>query len=281
MVTPLFKEEGKAYVYHYTSLATSLEKILSSGKIQFGPLGKTNDPRESKYWHMGGLLSSLIDKRNDKMEKIINNYRLNYCKILCLTIDEEKHRSAEFDNFWLKGFEHPRMWAQYAENHRGICMVFELDKLIQAVKASFKDSHIFHGKVNYSDSPFAVFEATSKVRDIAGEDDLLAEEFICGHYETLFLMKNYDWKSENEYRFIIVGKDINYEYLPIGNSLSGIILGCDFPMCYLPVVDKYRIEYNLKVGQMSWYHGSPGISEIQEPQMRKVISDWLREQSKK
>jgi hypothetical protein len=40
--------ESDAFLYHYTSLATALEKILPSQRLAMNPFSGMNDPREAR-----------------------------------------------------------------------------------------------------------------------------------------------------------------------------------------------------------------------------------------
>ena len=41
------------------------------------------------------------------------------------------------------------MWAQYANNHQGVCLVFNKEKIIDSFKNSFSSKQIFYGDVSY------------------------------------------------------------------------------------------------------------------------------------
>lgn len=56
------------------------------------------------------------------------------------------------DDIFRRGFCKPRMWAQYAERHAGVCLVLDRQKLNESVEKRFGLSHrIFTGPVNYVD----------------------------------------------------------------------------------------------------------------------------------
>lgn len=55
-------------------------------------------------------------------------------------------------DFILPGYCHPRMWDQYAEKHRGLCLVFDGAKLETRIRRELGGkSQIFHGRVSYVD----------------------------------------------------------------------------------------------------------------------------------
>ena len=124
-------DDPNQFVYHYTSDSIALEHIFPSNQIRFSPFNTTNDPKETKIWGFN-LFSpaNQLPPSNKAIEIIQETNRLlkNTSKILCLTRD---HHNPNDIPFLLagRGFSHPRMWAQYAANHRGVCLQFEKSKL--------------------------------------------------------------------------------------------------------------------------------------------------------
>jgi hypothetical protein len=126
------------YVCHYTKLETALEHILPEKRLKLSPLGKTNDPRESKPWNL--LLPFTIGIQGEERKKQgalvtraldeIRRVMKEDWKVLYFTMDHSY--TDEFDiprTYTILGYDRPRMWAQYAENHRGVCIQFDGDKL--------------------------------------------------------------------------------------------------------------------------------------------------------
>ena len=56
------------------------------------------------------------------------------------------------DNQGRRGYARPRMWAQYAENHHGVCIVLDRAGLDQAIRQRYPEqgaSWMRSGKVQY------------------------------------------------------------------------------------------------------------------------------------
>ena len=112
---PFIKPKNR--LYHYTSLSTALEFILSKRELLLNPLRKTNDPREyksfvfaAKYW------ANSDNGHTEQNNKEISRLLRDDCKVLCFSDD--------YENYF--GYEYARMWAHYGDNHKGVCL--ELDK---------------------------------------------------------------------------------------------------------------------------------------------------------
>lgn len=96
------------YLYHFTS-SENLIRILETMSLKLSDFKKLNDLNENNIPHY-----YFINGRGLAQTK---NYIKNHCKILCFSQDYlYKHRL-------LRGTNHPRMWAQYAQNSTGACII--------------------------------------------------------------------------------------------------------------------------------------------------------------
>lgn len=151
-------------LYHYTNLK-SLFGIVGNEKILFSDLKNSNDLREV---------------HNDSGYKSI-----------CFCIGNNAYKK-------------PRMWAQYGDNNKGVCIGFKLGKLKEKIKSLKCDIESF--PIQYKD------EAYFRYKRINGKESLK--------------FKLNDWMHENEYRFI--SKDL--EYIPISKDcIECIYVGVNVP----------------------------------------------------
>lgn len=112
-------------------------------------LEKVNDPKESKPTFSFSLNNSTT---NVELFEFYKRF-LTFLKIMCLCIDNKSYfkNLDDINRFPGKGFDHPRMWAQYGENHRGICLVFDDKRLYSELRITQRKRPIFRGRVIYSD----------------------------------------------------------------------------------------------------------------------------------
>jgi hypothetical protein len=69
-------------------------------------------------------------------------------------MDDESAVGRGVNNIWGRGFSRPRMWQQYGDNYRGVCMIFDRAALQRAIEASVPSgSRLSMGPVNYSNTP--------------------------------------------------------------------------------------------------------------------------------
>ncbi len=126
------------------------------------------------------------------------------------------------------------MWSHYADNHKGICVEFDLKRLKEDPCGII--SHIF--PIVYRDERFPMRNIESLIdshkllrRAIEDEEDYSGDEAL-DDILPLFLIKSRDWEYEKEWRILFSKKqmyDINEKTLYAGNlsfkCISAIYLG--------------------------------------------------------
>ena len=110
-----------------------------------------------------------------------------------------------------------RMWAaQYANNHKGFCIEYEIPEYSQVYV------NIFHNlfPVIYSDVRVGILDECLKY--IQDESD---QELVQKIYKYGILMKSTDWKDQNEWRLVSPGNmladDYNCEFFKISKVYLG------------------------------------------------------------
>ena len=125
------KDDNK--IYYYSKLSTALEFILPYSQLLLSPIMRTNDPKESKPQlftynsnHKSGPIGMF--ELNEKCNLVLKDD----CKVICFSKDYRNYQGCHLS----------KMWAQYADNHRGVCL--EIDKEL-FIKENQKiiDSSIF------------------------------------------------------------------------------------------------------------------------------------------
>jgi Protein of unknown function (DUF2971) len=147
-------EDADRWVYHYTD-AIAVKKILSTARLRLGPYIETHDPREAQDWFFSlRVPESLRDGPGDVIAEALRgingelNKLLKYqCKVACFCAD----LPSEPEHYRLhRGYAHPRMWDQYADHHRGACLVFDSRQLRERIREQLGATHeIYHGRVHY------------------------------------------------------------------------------------------------------------------------------------
>lgn len=263
-------------LYHYTSLETAMEKILPSRKLKFSVFSKVNDPIENSKKSASIHYSSINEeelffKNNKDYFDIINILRLNKSRFLCFCENNEGikfYDSKIIDriNYFKSGFFKPRMWAQYGDLHRGICLAFSKSKLKNQLKEEFSNFKKFDDHVKYDNSYMKTMNGYHiDINQIGGEE---FEEFVIKSHlkefkDELFFTKTLDWKDENEYRFLLITDSSDNDYfLNIETSLEAIFLGVDFPEVYLDSLKNIIKLLEVPIFQLVINNGIPIVNNV-------------------
>jgi hypothetical protein len=221
-----------------------------------------NDPRESKTWQPP-LISDNLPSVEEHLKVMEEAGRVlkDTCKVLCVTRDDPQAVRNLPDDIFRRGFAHSRMWAQYAGNHDGVCLVFNKKQLNHRIAGELgQKAIIYHGPVVYRDERYAEdVRAFSLLYDeiISLGMNQYLNKHVAEHHPALFFRKGKNWESEWEYRWVLRGSDALDEFVSIEDSLCGICLGADFPSVYEPLVISACMEYKVRVYRVVWNNGFP------------------------
>lgn len=286
----------RGLLFHYTTKERAIENILHGMTIRMGPTKATNDPRETDPWFFGMTVKDEENapsgeeflKINQKIDRILKSS----CLISCFTEDApDPFPELDPDLYHRKdlgpqGYEHDRMWAQYAGNHTGVCIFFDRDRLVRRMEEHFRGraGRLLYGPVDYysevdsRESPF--YELSyDEMRHVG------VETYARRHQEAfarqLYLTKNPDWANEQEYRFVWIDEDEDEgneaEYVPIEGCISALCLGAHFPEVYEVNVRTIKQHLSVAVHRVYYSYGKLGIAPaMDDPVVRSVAPPTLK-----
>ena len=269
-------DSGK-YVYHYTTAETALNHILYSGTLRFGPLSNVNDPREAKHFSFSlwkgeeGISDDEVKRVWNIMTEGASKYLKQHIKILCVTRDTDISNMKLVDPIFgskYRGYGHPRMWSQYGDNHKGICLVFDKQILDQKILSQLgKHNRILRGDVEYQDLHLDLREQEALELDYAelkerGLEQVMAEK-VERFSDIYFLRKHLDWAQEQEYRWLISSKHVDPEYVRFGTALACIILGADMDDENTQRVLDFSNRSGIPIYWIGWLNGLPMMHTIE------------------
>lgn len=257
-------------LYHYTSLSSAC-KILKSGSLKLSNLTNTNDPLE--FVDFSGFASSLPIGKNDDFERILCELRISserrrnfvrmlcFCKDLFCTSDEWKdEKNQDFaDNLLFKGWARSRMWAQYADNHSGVCLVFDKDEFKKCFDSlANNDIEILKDKKIKYTNYIAKLESAMSPKGIQCD---YSDFYLESDRKDFLFYKCEDYRDENEYRFCLINRALKSPdeamFVNYGVSLKAVILGQRFSNCL-----KLETPDNVEQYQINWKFGRPSLLKI-------------------
>ena len=132
-ILDIFK--NKDIIYHYTKSQTAIEHILfeNEKKILLSPRNISNDPVEnSSIWMTSGGVN-LIKEDDEKGKKLKEELdeREKKLRQVCFCMNNHNIKTDKLEYY---GFFKPRMWDQYGDKYKGICLAFDKKELLKDSK---------------------------------------------------------------------------------------------------------------------------------------------------
>jgi Protein of unknown function (DUF2971) len=251
---------------HYTTAEAAFVHIIPSAKLRLSRYTKMSDPLENRELPIGAYERGEGADFNEKVARVIDMITLqrDATRLLSLTIDATEgyaERDIPFQYAWARA----RLWQQYADNHAGVCLVFDREEATAKIYARLAHQGLAgQGEVDYFPRGFSDTPAASIRTDDFDLENLERQVavFVVDHEHALFFSKALDWKSEHEYRFTLMpnvtGKELpEYSYVHYGTSLREVILGERFPQWQIPAARAVCDPRGIPVTQLHWSHGRP------------------------
>jgi Protein of unknown function (DUF2971) len=159
------------------------------------------------------------------------------------------------------------MWDQYADHHKGACLIFDQGVLVQQAEHALGGHNaVRFGRVSYMDrrvgdaKGMLRFNASDLRRGVAEA----AEQYLASNWQELLLTKNLDWVSEEERRILFVerGSIETIREFNFGGSLVAVVLGesseSELQAQVVSLAESAGLPSGM-VAQCSWFGGSPQV----------------------
>lgn len=192
---------GDGALFHYTKFDSFL-KILEDMTLLPSSFGKLNDMNE-------GNVSNMNMNENFKVMYDAEKYIKERCHLLSFS------QNYDICGFGHEGTNHPAMWAHYADNSNGVCIVIDKGAFMSKNKKVL-DTHFY----KFEDVEYDLFNTPNDDKINYKTDT--PEEFIKNNWKTLFFLKPKDWESEDEHRLFIMDYDGK---LSIDGCVKYVVLG--------------------------------------------------------
>ncbi len=262
--------ENENLLFHYTSYFKGLS-ILESNTLWAGQLSGMNDPLEfrpvGQEFSWSGDVSN--DKTCSKMKELneANRKRNDSIRLLSFSVDDFHlkdgifKKQVAFNNMLNHGWSRTRMWAQYGDCHKGICLVFDKNQLLESAKKYF-EVQTFSGKIEYTNdmSGFQnAFDLDFTEKDFEKDHSNI---FMQEDKRKFLFQKCDDFMAEQEFRVLFISNtfDKNKPFLfDYKNSLSGIIISDCFDKLNLPAMKNIANNKSLPIFRLEWRYGTPTL----------------------
>jgi hypothetical protein len=262
MIPSIFRNEN--IVYHYTKTQYVIEHILFHNQLRLSPRINSIDPVENTEPLILELSvdyedNPILDKKIGVQSIEEVKRKLALTKQLCFCRNDSTKSLKKNANTPMEvyGFMKPRMWDQYGDHYKGVCLAFDLEKLKKA--SNHKNGPVKY--MNYKD--IIRLDRYFDLNELHDKKDDYCNEFLKKMDKVLFA-KHKDYSGENEYRFISQSENA-FDFFNIKDSLVGIIISpkdnSEFALKYL---DEYVKDLDIELLYIYWNATGPNIKRRQK-----------------
>lgn len=251
---------------HYTRAETAFAHILPSGKLRMNPYLAMRDPFENRYPHFWVPKGVHAEDGHALYVRVTNELGHRRGGFRLLSFTRGDMRPGEADDLPFRcPWGRPRMWEQYADNHSGVCLVFERERLLAAIRQEL-GGDCWEGDVDYTLRGFSSSKGAELDLDWFRELGVrqAADQHVVQHYRDLFFLKTEDWAAEYEYR-VVDKTEPGFDQWPpptrevsYGDSLRYVLLNVErFPHWQLPGAVRAISDAGAKYRTIDWNAGRP------------------------
>jgi hypothetical protein len=270
LIPEIFEELKKpTTIYHYTTAKIALENILPFSTLRLNFLKNTNDPREYKEIYFSSVGWGNFEDSQDKIGaamRRIDEIRRNEFQVISFSCNKNKLYQEPslsiINQINLLGCCKPRMWSQYGENHKGVVLAFNSEKLVQTLSDQFYNEHKVLFKVmDYElvDLKGTLILDSNKI--ISSDLEEYCNKYINDNADFIFFNKNPDYQDENEFRIAIKSTNSENIKVDIESSLLAVLVGDMFPDGLLPSLKYLCRKLNVECKRIYWVAGRPDLME--------------------
>jgi hypothetical protein len=267
MFTQFLDSDRDAFVYHYTTARKAIDLILPRRRLLLGNYGKTNDPKETKDWTfvLAGLSPNEDYFSIEEHSRAVSQAIKKRSHIFCASADgPAEHAIAPEAHS--RGFGRPRMWDQYGDKHKGVCLVFFKEHLDRLIRSQHPNAWHRRGKVAYLNRPLApdlrVWEPYTinmpLLRQLGVHD--YAEQHIYRHAAHLFFEKARDWRDEQEFRWLAVTGTSDDVFVEFDCSLTAVVFGEHCSEEHVRSIVRLAKGGGVQFEQLKWRNAAPWFS---------------------
>ncbi|MGV8946402.1 MAG: DUF2971 domain-containing protein [Lutibacter sp.] len=244
-------------LFHYCKTSVAIENILFEKRLRLTSRNKSIDPIEKTKPQISFAIAAypedvekLEKSTQEVVEKIEQNIKslIDNTKQVCFCMNNEKIESDE--DF---GFIKPRMWDQYGDGYKGVCLAFSKKELLKLNnKKKIKKNKVNYLK--YKDLKNQYIEIDHNILNEIGYEKYNKE--LLDYVDKTLFWKHLDYKGENEFRICTLEVK-EYDYISIENCIKGIIVSLkDVNPYSLKILRKYSKKMKIDLIDISWNNNS-------------------------
>jgi hypothetical protein len=202
-------------LFHFTDSCTATMHILPSGNLRLSPLGRTGDPIEYRFFDImiaGTNLPEFGELNRPWGEAVaaIDRVRREESFVACFCKRYTEFERTLFDVTVEERspYTRSRMWSQYADDHTGVCLVFDRDRLVKTAQQHAPGAPVTADLVRYQNGPF--IDALPPIdfnRLDPSEAEAYVHDYVTQNAQDVYLTKDSDYRDESEFRIVMNAED--------------------------------------------------------------------------
>lgn len=232
--------------FYPLSVPQFTKSAIDNDELYFAPPSSLNDPFECRFDNVlpfvsvtFNVFSSLkeVDKKKHSFKKIydeliiyFNKYG-NYTDFKDYYLSEHKLTDSTDGSLTINPNDYKicaltphndeiLMWSYYGQEHKGVCLEYNSDEIVKALKAYPGSSFFLYGSVKY-DNDRPTYNKLSALYYYLNQDVIINLLII-----NVLFKKYKKWEHENEFRFVVVDKSSN-SGVKINIPITSFYLGCN------------------------------------------------------
>jgi hypothetical protein len=227
----------------------------------------TNDPYESHCWQFSSFIFGKPEENEHDKLRVANEIQKRLharSRVFCTSKTPESKPGKFSEKHLGRGYTNYPLWWHYAEEHKGICFAFHKTKLIESMNEK-NVAHCFDSDVSYDLKSRRRLPAFNLKLSGVDKECMLTHilQHISDYKDVFFFSKDSTWKTENEYRLVVICNDDNQFEINLYDSMAGVILGSQFQDCYKSLIFGAQSEHTFNVAKIIYDDGMPFVSTLQ------------------
>jgi hypothetical protein len=266
-------------LYHYTKAEAAVCWIMPHARLRLSRLGSSRDPFEYKFMFLDavqwGSSSGLVD-RSKEAELELDRVRRAEFRMVSFCRNAEAG-PLEQSGIRSLGCSKSRMWAQYGQDHEGVCLAFNRERLLAAVtRSGMRGVSAKDMSYGYSDSAAARIVDVTEVEKMGVRDWCVRH--VQEHVDYFFFTKDADYRDEDEFRIVThADSEQGDVYLDIVDSLIGVVIGDRFADGLLPSLKYLSDRLGVRCRRLNRRNGNPHLDRCRpiSPDLRGKWADLV------
>jgi len=258
----LDKFESEDILYHYTKTSTALEYILAEEQLRLSGRSNSNDPIENlthattiKKVYGGFDLSKSV--HHLKVFKDIDEQMRRLKQVCFCKNDMSGHFKKMKDKpYEFYGCMKPRMWEQYADNYKGVCLIFSKSELEKQLNDTYEHGDIEY--VSYSDLNEKNNIIDSRELSESNYEKCLTQ--VLKKTNKFIFHKHQDYSGENEYRICSYLDEV--PYVNIESAIKGIIVSTKNSKYFKEQLCAYGVNLGIDVLRVDWKNNGIEVVDL-------------------